>query len=727
MSTHLLDLKKTIAEAIRTNDWTLAAQSIESLCRVEDTAENRMQLAAAYLRADRVEDARAIYIEQAQRQPSDTTLNFNIGLCDYRLKDFHRSLKRFQEILASDPSFYSAQIYAARSLYHLAQFDQVKASCLQILDSRSDKSEVYDLLGHSYRALGQETKAIQAYSRSLEISPQHRQTLMALAITYEESGDTKHAIHFYEACVLVDWEICSAFKNLGRIFLNQGDHQRCIFCLKKAIRLDPNDPAVLNNLGLAHLKTNQIDRAITNFEKALELNPSYLLAWSHLVQAKTLVCDFEVYDDPLVRETTQAERGVLPFAFLTVEDHPQRQLLRSKGFLRHYVKPPEQLADVAAEPVSDGRIRIGYFSSDFKPHATMFLFNQVLNLHDSSQFEVILYDYTGLHDPEVLKALIDPKIVVRDIADLADSEVAELSRRDRLDIAVDLKGFTDGSRTSMFAHRLAPIQVNYLGYPGSIGADWMDYIVADEVVIPNSLAMYYSEKIARLPHCYQPNDYYRVDESMTPSRSSQRLPENAVVFCCFNQNYKITPREIRVWSQVMHEVPNGVLWFLRSNQWAEANIISAFGACGIEKGRLIFAQKIDHQQHLSRHLLADIFLDTFNVNAHTSASDALRASLPVVTLPGEQFAARVASSLVNAMGTPETVASSEEHYIRLAVGLAHDNTRRSDLHLRLRENLRSSQLFSPKTYVSDLETLFAKMYQRQVDGHRPDDLWVDRD
>ena len=727
MSKHLLDLKKAIAEAIRANNWTLAAQSIDSLCHIEDTTENRMQLAAAYMRADRVEDARAIYLGQAQRQPNDLALHFNVGLCDYRLKDFHQSVKRFREILASDPSFYSAQIYAARALYQLAYFDQAKAACLEILDGRSDKSEAYDLLGHSCRALGEVTKAIWAYSRSLEIFPRHGQTLMALAITYEESGDIEHAIHFYEACISADWEIGHAYKNLGRIFLKQGDHRRCFFCLKKAVRLDPHDHAALNNLGLAQLKTNQIDGAIKNLQKALGLKPDHLLVWSHLVQAKTLACEFEVYADQLVSDAKRAESGVLPFAFLTIEDHPQRQLLRAQGFIRHHVKPPEPLATASVAPLSDDRIRVGYFSSDFKPHATMFLFSRVLHLHDPSQFEIILYDYTGLNNPSVLEALIDPAIMVRDIAGLSDSEVAELSRRDRLDIAVDLKGFTEGSRVSMFAHRLAPVQVNYLGYPGSIGADWMDYIVADEVVIPDSLAMHYSEKIARLPHCYQPNDDYHIDDNMTPGRGSQGLPEDAVVFCCFNQNYKITPREIRIWSQILHEVPDGVVWLLRSNQRAESNIVSAFGSYGIEKDRLIFAQKVDHRQHLSRHLLADIFLDTFNVNAHTSASDALRASLPVVTLPGEQFAARVASSLVHAMGTPETVASSEEHYIRLAVDLAHDDTRRRDLHSRLRENLRSGQLFSPKTYVKDLETLFKKMHQRQVDGLPPDNLWVAMD
>jgi len=713
-------------DAIHAKDWPLAAQLIRDLCRLEDTPENHMQLASAFARAGQFNDARAIYLEQEKRQPDDLGLIVNLGLCEYRLKDFEGSFKRFESVITRDPSVYTAQIYAARSLYHLASFDRAKELCLEMIEGGSDKSEVYDLLGHTCRSLGEQSDAIQAYRRSLEILPNNGQTLMALAITYEAMGDIDEAIHLYESCVTVGWDSASAYKNLGRIFLARGDHRRSISCLQRAVELDPHDAGVFNNLGLAQLKTSRLDRAIMNFQKALELKPDYVLAWSHLVQARTLVCDFGVYDNPLVRATMQAERGVLPFAFLTVEDHPQRQLLRSKGFLSHYIKPPEQLAEVSAEPGSDGRIRVGYFSSDFKPHATMFLFNRVLGLHDRSRFEIILYDYTGLEDPEAIHGLVGPNILVRDIFKLTDAEVAELSRHDRLDIAVDLKGFTEGSRCSMFAHRLAPVQVNYLGYPGSVGADWMDYIVADDVVIPDPLAQYYSEKIARLPHCYQPNDNFLIDHKMSPTRESQGLPEEAVVFCCFNQNYKITPREIRVWSQILHEVPNGVAWLLRSNQWAESNIVNAFEEFGIQKERLVFTKNVDHQQHLSRHLLADLFLDTFNVNAHTSASDALRASLPVITLPGKQFAARVASSLAHAIGTPETVATSEEHYIRLAVELANDEASRYRLRSCLRENFSTGQLFSPETYVSDLEALFAKMHQRRIDGLPPENLRVTR-
>ncbi|MEK9895825.1 MAG: tetratricopeptide repeat protein, partial [Burkholderiaceae bacterium] len=240
MPKQLLHLKKQIMDAIQAKDWPLAAQLIRDLCRLEDTPENRMQLASACMRADRVNDARAIYLEQEKLHPDDLGLIVNLGLCEYRLKDFQESLKRFESVLARDPSVYIAQIYAARSLYHLAVFDRAKGLCLGMIKGETDKSEVYDLLGHTCRALGEQSGAIHAYRRSLEILPNNGQTLMALAITYEAVGDTDQAIYFYESCVAVGWDSASAYKNLGRIFLAQGDHRRSISCLQRAVELDPH-------------------------------------------------------------------------------------------------------------------------------------------------------------------------------------------------------------------------------------------------------------------------------------------------------------------------------------------------------------------------------------------------------------------------------------------------------------------------------------------------------
>jgi protein O-GlcNAc transferase len=722
MSKHLLSLKTKVAAAIRARDWPRVVETMRDLCRLEDTTENHMQLASACLRIDRVEEARVIYARQDELHPNNQALKVNLGICEYRLGEYERALGRFEAVLAKSPDYYLAKINAARSLYQLGSYDKTKIMCQRILETQDQQAEVYDLLGHSCYRLGHLADALQWYRRSIAINPGNAKIALALAITCSETRDTKNAIFYYEKCIELGGDIQSASKNLASIYLALGPIQRAIRLLRGVIERDPNDHKAYHNLGLANLKLGRLEAAKISFQTAVDLNPDYVLAWSHLVQVRTLMCDFDVYADPSVTDADRAEGGVLPFAFLTIEDNPWNQLRRSRGFVREHCKTPEKVFLCNDEVRAEGPIRLGYFSSDFKPHATMFLFNQVLNRHDGSRFQVFLYDYTGSDDPQILRALVRPEIVIRDISNYTDSDVAGLARKDQLDIAVDLKGFTENSRSAMFAHRLAPVQVNYLGYPGSVGAEWMDYIVADDHVLPERLESCYTEKVARMPHSYQPNNDSPLDFEAAIDREALGLPLTAVVLCCFNQNYKITPREISVWSQILHRVPDSVAWLLRSNRWAEENIRSAFHKLGIEKERLVFADKVDHPTHLCRHLSADLFLDTFSVNAHTSASDALRASLPVITLPGEQFAARVAASLLHAVGVTDTIAGDESRYIELAVDLATDSDKRKEMRSRLRHSFGHGHLFDPSGYVSNFETLLEQMHQRRLQGLPPANL-----
>jgi predicted O-linked N-acetylglucosamine transferase (SPINDLY family) len=377
-------------------------------------------------------------------------------------------------------------------------------------------------------------------------------------------------------------------------------------------------------------------------------------------------------------------------------------------------------------PSADGRIRIGYFSADFHDHATMHLMAGFFRCHDRSQFDVRLYSYGPRREADAARtALVDRADAFTDIRELRDAEAVALTRADGLDIAVDLKGYTLGTRSRLFGHRLAPVQVSWMGYPGTIGHACMDYFLADAVTMPPGAEVFFSEKIVRLAGCYQANDDARAIVPDPRRRADWGLRDGAFVFASFNQAYKVSPREWAIWMELLAKVEGSVLWQLSTNPWAEGNLRREAAVRGIDPARLVFAAALPHAEHLGRLVHADLFLDTCAVNAHTTASDALWAGLPVLTKAGEQFAARVAASLLHAIGLPELVTTTEAEYAALALELATDPARLAALRARLAANRTSQPLFDTKGYTARIECAFETMQRRYRDGLAPDHFAVD--
>jgi predicted O-linked N-acetylglucosamine transferase (SPINDLY family) len=314
--------------------------------------------------------------------------------------------------------------------------------------------------------------------------------------------------------------------------------------------------------------------------------------------------------------------------------------------------------------------------------------------------------------------------VFRDIHNLRNTEVLETVHEDKIDIAIDLTGYTKDSKTNLFSSRLAPVQINYLGYPGTLGADFMDYIVADSIVIPEDKQQHYSEQVMYLPHTYQPNDNTRAISQKVQTKENMGLPSDGFIFCCFNNNYKISPKEFDIGMRLMAKVEGSVLWLLKSNKWAEQNLKKEAEARGISADRVIFAERVENSEHLARHRLADLFLDTFNVNAHTTASDALWAGLPVVTKLGRGFAARVAGSLLSAVGLPELITHDEEAYEALILKLATQPKKLDTIKKKLEVNRLSQPLFNTEQYTKHLENGYQQAYQRYFEGKEPDTIIV---
>ena len=358
------------------------------------------------------------------------------------------------------------------------------------------------------------------------------------------------------------------------------------------------------------------------------------------------------------------------------------------------------------------KIRIGYYSADYYEHATSYLIAELIELHDKSKFEIFGFSFGPDQDDKMRKRISKAFDQFIDVNLKSDKEVAQLSRDLKIDIAVDLKGFTQFSRFGIFVERCAPIQVNYLGHPGTLGADCIDYIIADKVLIPQKNQKDYSEKIIYLPHCYQVNDSNKKISDKVFTKKELGLPEDGFVFCCFNQSYKITPYVFDIWTRLLKRIDGSVLWLIKDSDIGVNNLKKEAQKRGVEPDRIIFADKISNAEHLARHRLADLFIDTFPYTAHTTCSDALWSSLPVVTRIGQSFVSRVSASLLTAIGLSELITKKEKEYEELAFKIANNKSLLNEIKKKLNKNKLIKPLFNTKLFTKNIESAFIIMHER---------------
>ena len=412
-----------------------------------------------------------------------------------------------------------------------------------------------------------------------------------------------------------------------------------------------------------------------------------------------------------------------PFAHVTLFDDPAEQLKAARMLWRHLASNARPLPARRSDWRADGprRLRLGYLSADFHEHATCILMAEMLEHHDRGRFEVTLYSH-GKDDRSAMRRRIEAACEhFVDLRGQGDRDIAERIRADGCDLLIDLKGYTRAHRVGVFAWKPAPVSATFLGFPGSTGSDVIDYLIGDPVVTPLEHAPCYSEHLAQMPVCYQPNDRQRALPA-PPSRAEAGLPEDAVVLAGFNQPYKISPQVYDVWCLLLDALPQTVLWLLDWNRQARENLEREAASRGIDPGRIVWAPRRKPAEHMARMQLADLFLDTWPCNAHTTASDALWAGVPVVTFAGRTFASRVAASLVHAVGLPELACDDVEHYARTVVELTHDDARRQAMRQQLHAARQDSPLFDSLRYTREFEALLLRMMQRHADGLPPGPL-----
>jgi len=584
-------------------------------------------------------------------------------------------------------------------------------------------------LAHSAARLARHDVALAAAQRAVAIDP------AAAAPACEISAEQLLRSHRYqETIALIDALPADLVRSRDlhllhvTALLGAGRKQRAVEAAMAAIGADLAHPRSHYLLGCALSDLQFFEEAAEAFRTAWILDPTLLEALEMSVHRRQHACRWEGFDAD-VQAIERAYAGAtpkrsVPFALMAMPVGPGTQRAAAAVHARLFAARPAGRARATPRRVrASGRLRIGYLSNDFARHATTQLMIEMLERHDRDAFEVVLYSHAD-DDGTTMRRRVEAACSrFVDISRLDDERAAARIRDDGIDILVDLKGYTTGARNGIVGRRPAPLQVGFLGYPGTCGGDFLDYFIGDPVTTPAAMAPHFCEKLAQMPHCYQPNDGTR---ALPPaaSRGSLGLPEDAFVMCSFNQAYKITPAVFDTWCALLRDIPGSVLWLMPNSAQATRNLTREAGARGVEPGRLLFAPPLPLEQHLARLQAADVFVDTTPCSAHTTASDALWAGLPLVTVCGDTFAARVAASLLTVQGVPELVAADLSQYADIVRALAADRARLVALRERLVRARREGPLFDGARFARDLEALYLRMAERARAGMAPEHLWA---
>lgn len=593
-------------------------------------------------------------------------------------------------------------------------------------------SDLWQNLGAAQHAAGDLAAARTAYLEARQRAPQDTDIQAGLCSVLQALGNrAQQAGHFAEAeqhfrdLIALQPGNGAWHYNLGNALREQGQAAQAAECYRRALAISPDDADAHNNLGNVLRELQQLPEAIACYERALAINPALYHARVHLVHQRQHLCDWRhlAADIAEIRRWVSQipEAQVSPFAFLAMPGTtPAEQLKCARNWTtnRHgrllSVTPLTQPAPSRARPQAGDKLHIGYLSCDFRLHPLASLVTEMLELHDRKHFTISAYSY-GPDDRTSARLRLQQAVDhFVDIRPLPLQAAATRIHADKVDILVDLTGYTQSSRSGILAFRPAPIQASWLGFPGTMGAPFVDYLISDAIITPEAEQHHYAEQLALLPHSYQPNDRQR-PVAPSPSRASCGIPEDAFVYCCFNQSFKITPEVFSCWMRLLQATPGSVLWLLEGHANACNNLRQAAEHHGVAASRLVFAPRVPMDQHLARHAHADLFLDTLPYNAHTTASDALWMGVPLITCSGDSFASRVAASLLQAVGLKELVTTDLFAYETLARQLAHDPARLRNYRDKLMDARYHSALFDTERFTRDLEALYLRLYrQKQV-------------
>lgn len=694
--------------------------------------QSKYSQAIEHHRKGELNKAESLYQQVLSLEPMVADAHHMLGLVYYQTNRNALALKHIEQALAINPKQAEYLNHYALALRTSGHIDESIKSFQQAILLQPKDLDVQLNLGNTLLAANRLDEAATYYRRVLRATSKQDDVREALCHCLSSLGNQAHTEGHYAKAEAYFQEALQLNKHDAALFYNLGNAQRELAKpsdatkqYQQAITLNPTDADAHNNLGNVQRELGQLDLAVASYQKALSLNPKLYHAKVHLVHQKQHMCDWQGLDQDIqqIRHWVMHEPNaqVSPFAFLAMPSTTaEEQSVCANNWVHNrytqLVQQRKQLNFTHAA-TANNKIKIAYLSADFRLHPLAFLISELITLHDKNRFEIHAFSY-GINDKTNTRARLEKAFdQFHDIRTLSEIDAAKKIHSHGIDILVDLTGFTQTSRTGIAALRPAKINVNWLGFPGTMGAinqensasePLFDYLLSDAFITPEAATRHYAEKLALLPNSYQPNDRQRpVGE--TPTRKACALPDNAFVFCSFNQSFKITHHIFSIWLRLLNKVPNSVLWLLDCNIWAKQNLLHEAKRQGVATERIIFAPRTNIADHLARHVHADLFLDTQPYNAHTTCSDALWMGLPVLTCIGDTFASRVASSLLQAADLPQLISNSLSEYEAIAYKLSQDSALLTDIKTKLRSENMSSALFDTEKFTKALEKMYEEM------------------
>jgi len=651
----------------------------------------------------------------------------NLGLAQQKLHRPDDALASFDRALALRPDHAPTHFNRGNALAALGRPDAALASYDRALVLRPTDADAHYARATLLLGLERHADALAGYDRVLALTPRRVAALNNRGIALLGLLRYEEALASYDRALAVRPDNAEVLANRGNALRALRRHDEALADYDRALALKPEDPDLLASRGSALYDLRRYDDAVATYERLLACAPDHRYAKGLLLHAKMCCCDWTglaALGADIARDVAAGRESAEPFGHHGYCESPA-ELLRCAQ-IHAAARYPAAGAPLWTGGCSDGdaRIRIGYVSGEFRHQATSILMAELFELHDRGRFELFAFDNGWDDGTELRRRIVAAFDEFVDISRLPDAAAAATIRDRGVDVLINLNGYFGRGRQGVFALRPSPLQVNYLGFPGTLGADYIDYVIADATVIPPGDFAFYTEKVVHLPDCYQVNDRRRPIAERVPDRADAGLPDSGFVFCCFNNDYKITPTMFDVWMRLLQRVPRSVLWLLEDNPAAAHNLRREAEARGIAAHRLVFAPRLPLDAHLARHRVADLFLDTLPYNAHTTASDALWAGLPVLTTPGTTFPGRVAASLLAAAGAPELVAPDLAAYEATAAALVADPARLAGLRARLAAGRGACALFDTDRFCRNLEAAFVEMVARQRRGEAPAHLTI---
>ena len=696
----------------------------KSLKIKEDQPLILYDLAIAFTISNKLEESIIALDSAIEIEPSNPKFYLRKAINLVKLNRVEESIDCYQHVIKLTPNKIKPYVEKAELLESIGNKAEAYSLYKKAILIEPKNASLYIKYGYFLYRIDRVEEALIAYKMSIQLEPINPGAMKNIGYVYKKMRKFEKAIFYLKESVQIE-DDHQINHNIGSIYCELGNYEEGIEYYDRAIQIKPDIAEYFISKAYALQPLKQIDKAILSYDSALKINNEHKYLFSERFNAKNTICDWSNFENESNWIESQLKVGkkiALPLIAAALLDDPLAQKKAAMIYADDLYPLNIVLGPIKKYPKNE-KIKIGYFSGDFTEHPVAFLVVELFEKHDKSKFELFAFSTYPKKNSRIRERIESSFDEFIDVSNIEDKEIANLAREKKIDIAIDLGGFTQNTRSSIFAMRAAPIQINFLGYPGTLGSSYIDYNIADRCVIPNELQKYYSEKIIYLPNCYQPNESKLIPGKKLFSRSSEGLPTSGFIFCCFNNSWKITPRIFKLWIQLLFSVEGSVLWFPEFSPLAIKNLKEECLKLGMNQDRLIFSSReIQRDDHKEKIKLADVFLDCFPYGAQSTASDFLRAGVPIVTLCGHSFSNRVGFSLLTSLNLTELVTYSELDYKNLAIKLANNSEYFKKIKTKLIKNVKNSSIYDISKYTMSIESGYHKVYDRYHNNFDPDHI-----